>query len=157
MAKAKGTTHQYTITREQTKIQTDPMKGPTSSPQGYTPRRSTHQNNPPFVAFYERNRYKCIGCSKWVYKRDNPHPRDLLFTLKAIRSYINQHTQEWIHPEKNGFFHLSIECLQKHDWSIEMRIATVTDEVFMQLMQQQLEYLNNKGILRHITNKEKTI
>ena len=87
-----------------------------------------------------------------------PTPLQFAVHSEGYTTYINQPTQESIHPEKNGFFHLNIECLQKHDWSIEMRMVTVTDEVFMWLMQQQLEYLNNEGILQHITtNKEKTL
>ena len=129
------------------------------SPQGYTPRRSTRQNNPPFVTlFNERAKYKCLGCNGWIWKKNFPHPRDLLFTLKAIRPFINPRTQEFVHPERNGFFHLDIKCLKLHDNTIEMRQATVSDEVFMRLSQQQLEYLNSIGILRHITaNKAKTL
>ena len=128
-------------------------------PEGYTPRRSTRQNNPPFVTlFFEKNRYKCLGCNSWINKKDFPHPRDILFTLKAIRPFINPRTQQWVHPERNGYFHLDLKCLQLHDKQIEMRQATVTDDVFMRLSNQQLEYLNTVGILRHITaNKKKTM
>ena len=71
------------------------------NPESYTPRRSTRGNNPPFVVmFLDRSRYKCIGCNKWINKKDYPHPRDLLFTLKAIRPFLNRKTQEWVHPEK---------------------------------------------------------
>ena len=71
--------------------------------ESYTPRRSTRGNNLPFVAmFLDRSRYKCIGCNKWINKKDYPHPRDLLFTLKAIRPFLNRKTQEWVHPEKNS-------------------------------------------------------
>ena len=128
-------------------------------PEGYTPRRSTKQNNPPFVTlFFEKNRYKCLGCNSWINKKDFPHPRDILFTLKAIRPFINPRTQQWVHPERNGYFHLDLKCLQLHDRQIEMRQVTVTDDVFMRLSNQQLEYLNTVGILRHITaNKKKTM
>ena len=85
---------------------------PDEGPQGYTPRRSTRQNNPPFVTtFKKRSKYLCLGCNKWIWKKNYPHPRDLLFTLKAIRPFLNPKTQEWVHPEKNGFFHLDINCL----------------------------------------------
>ena len=125
----------------------------------YTPRRSTRGNNPPFVTlFLDRTRYKCIGCNKWINKKDNPHPRDMLFTLKAIRPFLNRKTQEWVHPEKNGYFHLDIRCLQMHDSTIEIRQATMTDDNFMMLSQQQIEYLSATGILEHVvTNKEKTL
>ena len=64
-------------------------------PEGYTPRRSTRQNNPPFVTlFFEKNRYKCLGCNSWINKKDFLHPRDILFTLKAIRPFINPRTQQ---------------------------------------------------------------
>ena len=44
-------------------------------PEGYTPRRSTRQNNPPFVTlFFEKNRNKCLGCNSWINKKDFPHP-----------------------------------------------------------------------------------
>ena len=78
------------------------------NPESYTPRRSTRGNNPPFVSmFLDRSRYKCIGCNKWISKKDYPHPRDLLFTLKAIRPYLNRKTQEWVHPEKKATFTLT--------------------------------------------------
>ena len=130
-----------------------------NSPIGYTPRRSTRQNNPPFVTlFFEKSRYKCLGCNSWINKKDYPHPRDIIFTLKAIRPFLNPRTQQWVHPERNGYFHLDLKCLQLHDNNIEMRQATVTDDVFMRLSNQQMEYLNTMGILRHITaNKKKTI
>ena len=127
--------------------------------ESYTPRVSTRGNNPPFMTlFNDRSRYKCLGCNKWINKKDLPHPRDLLFTLKAIRPFLNHRTQQWVHPEKNGYFHLNIKCLQKHDPAIEIRKSTVTDETFMKLSQQQLEFLAGEGILEHVvTNKEKTL
>ena len=129
------------------------------NPESYTPRRSTRGNNPPFVTmFLDRSRYKCIGCNKWINKKDYPHPRDLLFTLKAIRPFLNRKTQEWVHPEKNGYIHLEIKCLQMHDPTIELRQATITDDTFLKLSQQQLQFLAGNGILEHIvSNKEKSI
>ena len=129
------------------------------NPESYTPRRSTRGNNPPFVTmFLERSRYKCIGCNSWINKKDYPHPRDLLFTLKAIRPFLNRRTQEWVHPEKNGYFHLDIKCLQLHDATIELRQATMTDGTFMKLSQQQLEFLAGNGLLEYVVaNKEKSI
>ena len=127
--------------------------------ESYAPRRSTRGYNPPYVTmFFEKSKYRCIGCNQWIYKKDLPHPRDLLFTLKAIRPFVNPVTQQWVHPEKNGYFHLSLACLQLHDSGIEMRSATITDDVFMRLSQQQLEFLQTQGILQHITaNKRRTI
>ena len=82
----------------------------------------------------------------------------MLFTLKTIRPFLNRKTQEWVHPEKNGYFHLDIRCLQMHDSTIEIRQATMTDDNFMMLSQQQIEYLSATGILEHVvTNKEKTL
>ena len=99
-----------------------------------------------------------IGCNKWINKKDHPHPKDLMFTLKAIRPFLNRRTQEWVHPEKNGYFHLDIKCLQMHDSTIEMRQVTITDENFLMLSQQQLEFLSAEGILEHmVANKEKTL
>ena len=124
--------------------------------ESYTPRVSTRGNNPPFVTlFNDRSRYKCLGCNKWINKKDLPHPRDLLFTLKAIRPFLNHRTQQWVHPEKNGYFHLNIKCLQKHDPAIEIRKCTVTDETFMKLSQQQLEFLAGEGILEHVVTSKK--
>ena len=127
--------------------------------QGYAVRRSTRGYNPPFVTFFgEKSKYKCIGCDKYIFKKDYPHPTDLMFTLKAIRPYLSPYTHQWNHPEKQGYFHLDLGCLQKHDQTIEMRQATITDQMFMQLSQQQLQYLQNEGILEHITrNKRSTI
>ena len=127
--------------------------------ESYDPRRSTRGNNPPFVAmFLDRSRYKCIGCNKWINKKDHPHPKDLMFTLKAIRPFLNRRTQEWVHPEKNGYFHLDIKCLQMHDSTIEMRQVTITEENFLMLSQQQLEFLSAEDILEHmVANKEKTL
>ena len=101
---------------------------------------------------------KCLGCDRYIHKKDLPHPTDIIFSLKAIRPYLNRKTQEWNHPEKQGYFHLNIECLQKHDSTIEMRQATITDDMFMRLSQQQLQFLQNQGILEHVTrNKRATI
>ena len=128
------------------------------SPQGYTPLRSTHQNNPPFVMLYKRKCYKCLECDTWGAKKDNPHPHDLIFTLKASCPYVHLMTQEWIHLERNVFFHLNIKCLQKHDHTMEMHMVTITDDVFMCLFQQQIEFLNAESILCPImANKEKTL
>ena len=129
------------------------------NPESYTPRRSTRGNNPPFVAmFLDRSRYKCIGRNRWINRKDYPHPRDLLFTLKAIRPFLNRKTQEWVHPEKNGYFHLDIKCLQMHDATIELRQATITDDTFLKLSQQQLQFLAGNGLLEHIvSNKEKSM
>ena len=45
-----------------------------------------------------------------------------------------------------------------HDSTIEMRQVTITDENFLMLSQQQLEFLSAEGILEHmVKNKEKTL
>ena len=60
--------------------------------------------------------------------------------------------------KKNGYFHLDIKCLQMHDSTIEMRQVTITDENFLRLSQQQLEFLSAEGILEQmVANKEKTL
>ena len=104
--------------------------------------------------FLDRSRYKCIGCNKWINKKDYPHPRDLLFTLNAIRPFLNRKTQEWVHPEKNGYFHLEIKCLQMHDPTIELRQATITDDTFLKLSQQQLQFLAGNGLLEHVVSNK---
>ena len=143
----------------QSKVQRRSNRRLEPNPESYTPRRSTRGNNPPFVSmFLDRSRYKCIGCNKWISKKDYPHPRDLLFTLKAIRPYLNRKTQEWVHPKKNGYFHLDIKCLQMHDATIELRQATITDDTFLKLSQQHLQFLAGNGLLEHVvSNKEKTM
>ena len=71
-----------------------------------------------------------------MHRKNYPHPRDLIFTLKAIRPFLNTKTQQGVHPEKTGYFYLNIACLQKHDQTIEIRNATITDDMFMKLSQQ---------------------
>ena len=126
--------------------------------QSYAPRRSTRGNNPPFVMLMEKTKYRCLGCNQWIMKKNHPHPRDLIFTLKAIRPFINPRTQQWVHPERSGFFHLDISCLQNHDNTLEIRAATITDDLFMKLSRQHLDFLHGEGILEHISrNKRKSI
>ena len=61
-------------TRKQRKIREEgPQEKARKSPQGYTPLQCTRQNNPPFLTgFMDRNKYKCLGCNKWVCKNDYP-------------------------------------------------------------------------------------
>ena len=153
-----ATTRNVNSMRTENIVQQNVLQNQPPEMQGYAV-RSTRGYNPPFVTFFgDRSKYKCIGCDKYILKKDYPHPTDLMFTLKTIRQYLSPHTHNWHHPEKQGYFHLDLRCLQKHDQTIEMRQATITDQMFMQLSQQQLQYLHNEGILEHITrNKRSTI
>ena len=154
-----ATTINVNSMRTENIVQQNVLQNQPPEMQGYAVRRSTRGYNPPFVTFFgDRSKYKCIGCDKYILKKDYPHPTDLMFTLKAIRPYFSPHTHNWHHPEKQGYFHLDLRCLQKHDQTIEMRQATITDQMFMQLSQQQLQYLHNEGILEHTKrNKRSTI
>ena len=105
----------------------------------------------------EKKQVQVFGMQPMDHQTNLPHPRDLIFTLKAIRPYINPKTQQWVHPERNVFFHLDIACLQRHNNTIEIRAATITDDLFMKLSRQQLDFLNEDGILAHFSkNKRKS-
>ena len=146
-----------TVTPKQQQQQQQ-QERPTQLNSPYQARRSARRHNPPFVTFMAKAKYRCIGCNKWIEVQDNPPPRNMVFTLKAIRPYLNPRTQQWVEPERNGYLHLNITCLKKHDTAIELRQACMTDDVFTKCTKANLDYLQHVGLLEYIVqNKENTI
>ena len=64
--------------------------------------------------------------------------------------YYNRVLNKWIQQESNKHVHLSMQCLHKHDQAVEMRNIYMNDEVWQNLTREQMQVLNDVGILKYL-------
>ena len=98
----------------------------------------------------------CQGCKKHFEPNELKPPHDLVFKLKAVRPYKDPKTLIWHDRMGNAYFHLSVECLRKHNAVVDISQLTMQNDTFLGLNQQHMHYLQQKGLLSYlISNKEK--
>ena len=116
--------------------------------------------NPPRVTQSQVvfNISKCQGCPNKIDIKKMKAPHDLLFKIQAIRPYPDHNTHIWHDRIANAYCHLKEECLKKHNPEVRMEEITMTDELFLGLSDQHMQYLATSGFLQHIiTNKSRDI
>ena len=78
--------------------------------------------------------------------------------MKGVWPYKDKNTLIWINRVANIYFHLSLECLKKFDATFDETNLTMTDELFYNISNQQLQHLAGLGLLKHIiANKGKQL
>jgi hypothetical protein len=110
--------------------------------------------NPVVLKFREGNISKCQGCHMEILKENTKHPRNLVFSIKARRSWVQKETG-LVRTNPNPapiYFHLDVACVQKYfqpqQWSMEdMRVEPKT---FERLSKAHIEYLDDLGYLQHL-------
>ena len=83
-------------------------------------------------------------------KMSRKYPRNMVFQHKGIVGYYNRVLNKWIQQESNIHVHLSMQCLHKHDQTVEMRNIYINDEVWQNLTREQMQVLNDVGILKYL-------
>ena len=91
-------------------------------------KRQKGKENPPIVIFTDGlGIHICKGCPKGFQKDEQKYP--MVFWHKGIVGYYNTVLNKWIQQESNIHVHLSMQCLHKHDQTVEMRNIYMNDEV----------------------------
>ena len=83
-------------------------------------------------------------------RKIHPFPRNMVFQHKGIVGYYNRVLNKLIQQESNIHVHLSMQCLHKHDQTVEMRNIYINDEVWQNLTRDQMQVLNDVGILKYL-------
>ena len=78
----------------------------------------------------------------------------MVFHRQGPKEFINHKTQKCCVTECNVHFHLKKTCLRGYDQAVEFKDIMMTDEVFDELSDEQMEVLHNEGILQHITKNK---
>jgi hypothetical protein len=110
--------------------------------------------NPVILKLREGNISRCQGCHMEINKEETKYPRNMVFSTKAHRSWMNKQTgrfQTNVFPSPI-YFHLDVICVKKYyepePWQMEeMRVENT---VFDQLSEVQLDYLNDLGYLQYL-------
>ena len=85
-------------------------------------KRQKGKENPPVVIITDGlGIHVCKGCPKGIQKDEQKYPRNMVFWCKGIVGYYNRVLNKWIQQESNIHVHLSMQCLCKHDQTVEMR------------------------------------
>ena len=74
----------------------------------------------------------------------------MVFRRKKVIGFYNKVLNKYIHKLSNVHFHLNMRCLHKKDLSVQMQQIFMYDEVFEELLHEQLQVLNDKGFLKYI-------
>ena len=82
----------------------------------------------------------CKGCPKGIQKDEQKYPRYMVFWHKGIVGYYNRVLNKWIQQESNIHVHLSMQCLCKHDQTVEMRNIYMNDKVWQNLTRSRCKY-----------------
>ena len=94
----------------------------------------------------------CKGCGKAITLNDEQYPHNMVLTRRGITGYLNHKMNVYINKISNIHFHLRIKCIRDHDGTVKLRDIMMNEEVFEDLSIEQMEELNERGILKHITD-----
>ena len=110
--------------------------------------------NPPFVVEGTWQIRKCKGCKKEITAGDKAYPHNMVLRRIGVVGYLNKVQNRWVQSEQNVHFHLNMQCLRKHDATMELRYITCNDEFFAGLERKQMEYLGKIGFLKPLARKK---
>ena len=94
----------------------------------------------------------CKGCGKAITLNDKQYPHNMVFTRRGIMGYLNCKMNVYINKISNIHFHLCIKCIRDHDHTVKLCDIMMNEEVFEDLSIEQMEELNERGILKYITD-----
>ena len=114
-------------------------------------KRQNGKEKPPTVIITDGlGIHVCKGCPQGIQKDEQKYPRNMVFQCKGIVGYYNRVLNKWIQHKSNIHVDLSMQCLCKHDQTVEMRNISMNDEVWQNLTREQMQVLNDVGILKYL-------
>jgi hypothetical protein len=108
--------------------------------------------NPMMIVVKKANVRVCQGCPKPITAKETQHPKNLLFTLLARRSYIDPKTGEpktAIRPSPI-YFHLNENCVQKYHTTWTLNQMEIHPKVFKELDGGQMSYLVDIDYMQYL-------
>ena len=118
---------------------------------------STRQNkidNPPMLIYATWRITKCRGCKKSITDEDKASPHSFVLRRCGVVGYFNKLYNKWLDSEQNIHFHMNMDCVCKHDSTVEKCHVTCNDEVFCRLSEQEMVFLHANGYLKPIAEKK---
>ena len=140
--------------------QPSPPLSPPHFPEPYTsqgvvasqhPARNTatpyEDPNPPTIILLPRQVRKCYGCQRQFTNNYRHSPRNLVFTMKALRDAVPDGAGGFRPPTqpKPAYFHLKLKCLRKEKSTIEERQMIMHSEIYKKLEQGHVNMLKRRG------------
>lgn len=108
-----------------------------------------NHKDPPILALVGKLAVsRCQGCGRNITKRQIREEKDMVFKRKGVRGFM----RDGVFRQYEGtlYYHLKMECILRKEPNMENKDITVTDEVFRQLSDTQLEHLADLGYLAYI-------
>ena len=119
-----------------------------------TSTRKNKINNPPMVIYATWRITKCRGCKKAITNEDKASPHSFVLHRHGVVGYFNKLHNKWLDSEQNIHFHMNMDCVRKHDSTIEKHHVLGNDEVFCSLTAEEMAFLHANGFLRPLAEKK---
>ena len=110
--------------------------------------------NPPMIMKVTWQIHRCHGCKKDISEEDKVAPNDMVFWRNDVVGYLNPTLNKWCQSGQFLYFHLNMNCLRRHEGTIEVRYIGCNDDQFVNLTEENMEHLNNMGFLKPIIRKK---
>ena len=111
-------------------------------------------NNPPMLIYAMWRITKCRGCKKSITDEDKASSHSFVLRRCGVVGYFNKLHNKWLDSEQNIHFHMNMDCVYKHDSTVEKCHVTCNDEVFCRLREQEMAFLHANGYLKPIAEKK---
>ena len=98
---------------------------------------------------------KCRGCKKAITDEDKASPHSFVLHRHGVVGYFNKLHNKWLDNEQNIHFHMNMDCVQKHNSTVEKHHVSCNEEVFCRLSEQEMAFLHTNGYLKPIAEKKK--
>ena len=119
-----------------------------------TSTRKNKIDNPPMVIYATWRITKCRGCKKAITDEDKASPHSFVLHRHGVVGYFNKLHNKWLDSEQNIHFHMNMDCVRKHDSTIEKHHVLCNDEVFCSLTAEEMAFLHANGFLRPLAEKK---
>ena len=111
-------------------------------------------DNPPMLIYATWRITKCRGCNKSITDEDKVSPRSFVLRRRGVVGYFNKLHNKWLDSEQNIHFHMNMDCVRKHNSTVEKHHVACNDEVFCRLSEQEMAFLHANGYLKPIAEKK---
>ena len=78
----------------------------------------------------------------------------MVFWRNGVIGYLNPTLNKWCQSEQFLYFHLNMNCLRRHEGTMEVRYRGCNDNQFVNLTEENMEHLDNMGFLKPIIRKK---